>query len=54
MNQVCEVRQNTPSVTLFETLVTITKLSRNGIRESFWEGLKRICKLFEINVQQDF
>ena len=50
MNKVCAIRENTPSISLFE----ITILSSNEIREIFCEGLKWICKLFEINVQWDF
>ena len=44
MEELCEIRRNTPSVSLFETFasnrpfVTITKLSSNEIRESFCEG----------------
>ena len=36
------------------SFVTITKLSSNEIRETFYKVLKQMCKLFEINVQQDF
>ena len=34
--------------------ITINKLSNNEIRETFCEELKLMCKLFEINAQQDF
>ena len=34
--------------------VTITKLSSNETRETFSEGLKSMCKLFEIDLQRDF
>ena len=62
MAKVWEIRANTPSVSLFETFasnrsfifVTIAKLPSNEIRETFCEGLKWMCKLFEINAQQDF
>ena len=47
---VCAIRENTPSISLFE----ITILSSNEIREIFCEGLKWICKLFEINARWDF
>ena len=36
------------------SFVSTTILSSNEIREIFCEGLKWICKLFEINAQWDF
>ena len=30
------------------------KLSNNEMRETFYEGLKWMCKLFEINAQHNF
>ena len=37
------------------SFITISKLSNNEIRETFCgEELKLMCKLFEINTQQDF
>ena len=36
---------------LFETTI---KLLSNEIRETICEGLKWMCKLFEINAEQDF
>ena len=37
-----------------ESVPCITKLSSNEIRETSCEGLKCMCTMFEINVQQDF
>ena len=36
------------------SFVTITKPLSNNIGEARYEGLKSICKLFEINGQKDF
>ena len=36
------------------SFITINKLSNNEIREIFCEELKLMCKLFEINAQEDF
>ena len=36
-----------------ESVRCITKLSSNEIRETSCEGLKCMCTMFEINVQQD-
>ena len=36
------------------SFVIITKISSNEIRETFCEGLRWMCKLFEKNAEQDF
>ena len=61
MDAVCEIRANTPSVSLFDEFVSIgslfviiTKLSSNEIRETYCEGLNWMCKLFEKNAEKDF
>ena len=61
IDKVCEIRANTPSFLYLRhfqaidtSFLTITKLSSNGIRETFCEELKWMCELFETNVQQDF
>ena len=36
------------------SFVTLTKRSSNEIRETFCEGVKWMCKFFEINAQQHF
>ena len=61
INETCNIRVNSPSVSLFETFasnwpsfVTITKPLNNKKGERFCEGLKWMCKLFKINGQKVF
>ena len=62
MDKVCKIKANTPSPfpylkhlqAIDPSFVTMTKLSSNELKKTIEKELKWICKLFEINEQQDF
>ena len=60
-DRVYEIRANTLSVSLFETLVSnrpfiwnYQQVFKQRHEKNICEGLEWMCKLFKINAQQDF